>query len=131
MKPKLYREDCHHAERYYHSQGEAVETPSRSGFTVFPVLEFLWGQIWDDVALSCVLTLRPSMIRVTSSYLTSDAWQERVTVYVADDLRTITRIDQEVRVYLFGEEKNSHEFGMTLRGRGIDLNRHLSEDGEE
>lgn len=67
-----------------------------------PVLEFLWGRPWNNVALNYVMALRPSVIRVTAGCVTSDARVWRVTVYLEEDERTIKSISQHVGAWGIG-----------------------------
>ena len=73
--------------------------PPKEGhaFCVFEVLPFLKGHSWDEIALACVHSLRPSRIRVTSGAVTCDACPWRVTVFM-DANNQIERIEQEVEV---------------------------------
>lgn len=70
------------------------------GYTVIPVLAFLWGLPLSDLVLSYLHGLRPSAIRVTGGEVTADAMPWRVTVYV-DKHDVVTDIKQEVMV-LYG-----------------------------
>ena len=78
----------HHAVR--------AEPPGNRCWTVIPVLEFLKGKPWDNMALNLVYALRPSAIRATTGQITLDAYTWRITVYLEDDERTIRKIEQEV-----------------------------------
>ena len=122
--PAIWRPDTQHADQYFHAQGVESKTLGHSGFACLPVLEFLWGQPWDNLALSCVQALRPDAIRVTTGGCTTD-WQPwRVTVDVRSDRRTIERIEQELEVPLYAG-RNGDDLLTALRERGIDLNRCL------
>jgi hypothetical protein len=81
----------------YYRSTHGVEVPLQPAvWATLPVLQFLWGRPWDAVALSFVTTLRPSKLRVTRGEVTSDARWWRVTVYLAEDDRTVRKIEQEV-----------------------------------
>jgi hypothetical protein len=71
-------------------------------YTSIPVLEFLWGLPWNNLARNFVTALRPSRIRVTDGPITLDAVKWRVTVYLEEDSRTIRRISQEVGISAWG-----------------------------
>lgn len=73
--------------------------PTSIGYTSIRVLSFLDGQPWDDLARAYVHALRPSCVRVSSSFLTSDARSWRVTVMTTED-GIIRHIEQEVDVDL-------------------------------
>jgi len=76
---------------------------ARAGcYTVIPVLEFLWGLPWNNLARNYVTALRPSRIRVTTGRITLDAVRWRVTVYLEEDARTIQKISQEVKISSWG-----------------------------
>ena len=95
------------ADAYRSHHGVDYVKPERVGFTVIPVLQFLWGRAWDQLALNYVHALRPSMIRVVEdgTPVTADAHQWRVTVYLhIADHRTIRSIQQSVDVGLVGVE---------------------------
>lgn len=79
-----------------------------------PVLEFLNGRPWNNMALNYVMGLRPSAIRVTTGAVTADSYCWRVTVHLELDERTIKRIEQEVQT-----------MGVGCR-YGADLKLHLS-----
>jgi hypothetical protein len=68
------------------------------------VLEFLWGQPWNNLALNYVTALRPSSIRVSTGCVTADAYTWRVTVILERDERTIKLIEQECDVGIIGAE---------------------------
>lgn len=89
--------------------------PDGVGYTVIPVLEFLNGKPWDNMALNFVAALRPSSIRVTTGGVTCDASTWRVTVFVETDERTIRKIEQEVQVGLHGI-RNGHDASLYMRG---------------
>lgn len=109
------------ADYYRGSQGEDYEVPSRRGYTSINVLEFLTGLPWDDFALCWVHSLRPSSIRVTADWETTDACCWRVTVYVGKDGR-IKRIRQEVEVGLGDQYEHGHALGLELsRRKGVAL----------
>lgn len=88
--------------------GVEYRKPTRSGYATFPVLQFLEGRPWDQLALNAVHSLRPSQIRVTDGMVKDNAVTWRVTVFVnrtADGGKaTIRRVEQEVEVCLYGCE---------------------------
>lgn len=128
MGKRLWLPDRQHAEKYYGAQGEMVERHNRFGYLSLPVLEFLWGQPWDDLALSCVMTLRPSSIRVTAGECTSDACCWRVTVYLNRDQSTIGSIDQEMEIPIYDVARtNGAYISGALLERGIDIYKHFKE----
>lgn len=107
---------CHHRE---------YAAPMQRAFTNIPVLEFLWGQPWNWVALGYVHALRPTSIRVTAGGVTSDSMLWRLTVLVdkvsTSELAcphaarmcpeclgwpTIRRITQEVEIGVYPERVN-------------------------
>lgn len=81
------------------------------GYTVIPVLEFLWGKPWNDMAKNYLRALRPSDVRETFGEIKNDARPWRVTVILERvitpagiELPTpiVKRIEQEVEVNLEG-----------------------------
>ena len=72
------------------------------GFACIPVLEFLRGLPWNNLARNYVTALRPSRIRVTEGIIKLDAVTWRVTVWLEEDGRTIHKIDQEVGISSWG-----------------------------
>ena len=128
MSKRLWLPHRQNAEKYYGAQGETAERHNHFGYLTLPVLEFLWGQQWDDLALACVMTLRPSTIRVTAGECTTDSCCWRVTVYQDDpeDRNFISRIDQEVEIPIYDSElRNGADMIGALRKLGLDLNRYL------
>lgn len=106
------------ADAYEGSLGRFIKEPVSTGYTVIPVLEFLNGKPWDNMALNYVHGLRPSALRVTTGEITCDSHIYRVTVYVGEDKRTIKRIEQEVRVGLHGARCGSDLWNY-MRGEPI------------
>lgn len=92
------------ADKYLDHCGKDVEKSNKIIWTVIPVLEFLYGQPWNNLALNYVMGLRPSAIRVTEGNITCDCHNWRVTVYLKNDKRTIKRIDQECELGCIGAE---------------------------
>ncbi|MDG7000371.1 MAG: hypothetical protein JRN15_14820 [Nitrososphaerota archaeon] len=84
---------------YYTDHMVPYEKPNSIGYLSLPVLEFLNGKLWDDIALSFVHSLHPTSIRVTHGTQTLDARVGRVTIIVDKD-DFIKRITQEVEVGL-------------------------------
>lgn len=66
-------------------------------FGSIPILDFLRGQPWDDIAHSLVMAFKPRGIRVSTGMLTCDSVRGRVTVIVDDD-NIINSISMEVAV---------------------------------
>lgn len=132
MANRLWLPHRQHAEKYYGAQGENAERHNHFGYLTLPALEFLWGQPWDDLALACVMTLQPSMIRVTPGECTTDGVCWRVTVYLdPKDQSTIERIDQAVEIPLYGAtHHNGGDLSAALRERGIDLHRYLEKGSD-
>ena len=92
------------ADQYRSSHGVELKRVNDIGFTCIPVLAFLNGKPWDNMALNYVHALRPNYIRVVEHHggITADAYSWRVTVWLQPDNRTIGRIEQEVEVGLIG-----------------------------
>lgn len=77
------------------------------GWTTMPVLEFLWGKEWNNMALNYIHALRPSAIRTSFGETTADAHSWRVTVFLKPKEKKsgnyiISTIEQEVEVGLIG-----------------------------
>jgi len=86
----------------YHHFCAVEYTPESEdrGWALIPVLQFLTGKPWDEVALAYVHALRPTSIRVVGdSEQSCDARTWRVTVYV-DNKDIIENIEQEIEVWL-------------------------------
>ena len=86
----------------YRGHNIRLEDIDSIGFNVVPVLEFLWGQPWNNLALNYVYGLKPSCVRVSEGTIKLDAHTDRITVFLEDDKRTIKRIEMEMRVGLIG-----------------------------
>jgi len=86
------------ADSYKVRHHKEFELSGSSSFIKIDVLELLWGQPWNNLALRYVSSLRPSCLRVTKDWTTADAHSWRVTVYLEEDDRTIRKIHQEVEV---------------------------------
>jgi hypothetical protein len=101
--------DAHREVRGSNS-GWELPKPARQVFTFMPVLEFLCGLPWDNLAVNYVYALRPSYVRVGqyngAFACDSQAW--RVTVYLEADRRTICHIDQEVICGGYGVKDGSN-----------------------
>ena len=113
MTPDDYRIDG-----YQGGWGCKYVEPAGVGFTVIPVLQFLNGEPWDEVALAYVHALRPSRIRVNNTgtwKLDAMAW--RVSVHLDADDRTIRKMTQEVKVGLPEDIANGHELDWRLADR--------------
>jgi hypothetical protein len=64
-----------------------------------PVLEYLYGQKWDAVALAVASSLNPDRIRVTTGEVTCDSHVNRMTVLVdSDDIIRYISMECKVRV---------------------------------
>jgi hypothetical protein len=90
------------ADRFKGSHGKVPENYDSAVWTCIPVLQFLWGRPWNNMALNYVTGLRPSMVRVTLGEVTCDSYTWRVTVYLEEDMRTIKKIEQEVQTWSIG-----------------------------
>lgn len=106
---------------YRTSHAISYEPPERMGYLSLPVLQFLWGQPWDDLALNLVHSLQPSALRVIywGGVEKTDAIRQRVTIYLNKD-DTIRSMEQEVNVGLVGQS-NGHTLWVTIRERGLVL----------
>ena len=87
------------------------ERPSSNGYTIVPVLHYLKGKPWDDMAMNYVHSLRPSYIRTSTGKIDADSKPWRVTVFLKEDEKTIDYIEQEVEVGLKGC-KNGMDLGI-------------------
>jgi hypothetical protein len=96
--------DADQADRYLEPQ--EYEAPDEIGYACIPVLEFLNGLPWDNMALCYAHAMRPSEIRVIrpNHKQTTEAIRQRLTVHLDYDYRTILKIEQEVEVGLIGVE---------------------------
>lgn len=94
-------------ERYRGNLGAIYERPARRGWTVLPVLECIWGAMWDRRALDVVSALKPSYIRTAAGdgEVKTDFRDGRVTVFLRRDGR-IDRIHQEVAVDFHSDFEN-------------------------
>lgn len=90
---------------YRGSHGKAFAHAGKGGgYTVAPVLEFLWGLPCNNLILAYIAGLNPSSIRVVAydGYETTDAQPNRVTVYL-DQKNCVESIKQEISVlYSYG-----------------------------
>lgn len=73
------------------------------GYTTIQILQFLWGQPWNNLALNFIHAVRPSRIRVIkhNECMHLDAMRWRVTVML-DEKSLIKEINQEVIVGVRG-----------------------------
>lgn len=94
------------ADRYRSPGGVDFNAGPRIGFCCLPVLEYLNGQPWNNLALNFVYSLRPTCVRVISENQEAhtDGRVYRVTVYLRADNRTIDHIEQESIVGIIGCE---------------------------
>jgi hypothetical protein len=74
--------------------------PESQGWTSIPVLNFLWGRVYDKITLAYIFALRPQWIRVTNGLMTADSRENRITVIVDENSDTVKKITMEVRVGL-------------------------------
>jgi len=79
----------------------------RQGYTSIPVLPFLTGKPWNNLAINWMKALRTSDIRVTTGFVTLDTCPWRVTVLI-DENKIIKSITQEVDVGLIGVHHGAH-----------------------
>lgn len=101
------------------SQGFPVPQFTRASFAIIPVLPFLNGQPWDELALAFVSMLNPYYIRVTSGELTTDAISPRVTVFMNEDNLTIRKIELENKVWLPETIENGSALMRAANARGL------------
>ena len=101
---------------YIHTQGIKYEHSNAFGYTDMPILEFLIGGEWDEIALAFVGALHPSNLRVVRGEETCDSCLGRVTIYVDKDM-LITGAHQEVRVDLPRGIDNGYELQNALKAR--------------
>src|SRR4051812_12468203 len=111
---------------YYSTHMVAYDARGSYGHITMPVLQFMWGQPWDQLALNMTHTLDPYAIRVTYGETKTDACRGRVTVVVEpkDGIDIIKYIEQEVAVATTGlpeDERCGHGIYVELRKRGIDF----------
>lgn len=102
----------------YMVTGEEPDKPKEfdcKGYASLPVLPYLKGHPYNDLAKRIIHSLRPSVVRVSYDYLTCDACCWRVTVMLDKDHK-IESITQEVEVG---------------GGTGMDLYRDMKEAGVE
>jgi hypothetical protein len=108
--------------RFLQITNECITIPYQSlascDLTIVPVLKFLWGMYWNNLALNWVNTLRPSCLTVTvnNDYTPKIAWE--VVVYVQQlnaDNKTdflIDRITQNCSAGIIGV-KNGDSLSLT------------------
>ena len=109
------------AEKYFSSCGVEAKKPIGSFVNMgLPILSFLIGKPWDDLALSLVLAFNPSCIRVTYGEETTDARHDRVTVHV-DENKTIKSIEKAVSVWLVEGAQHGYGMGQRIMARGIEI----------
>ncbi len=105
---------------YRSSCAVSYKPPTRTGFLSMPVLQFLWGQPWDELAMNLVHALRPDCIRVLywGGMETTDGRVTRVTVYLNKD-GTIRHMEQECQVGLEGKYRHGYDLWVEMRERGL------------
>lgn len=115
---------------YHSAQGVTYEPVSDArGFTLIPVLDFLKGRKWDEIALAYVGALNPKCIRVTRGECTCDAMSERVTVFV-DKQDIIQSIDMSVTVHLPDGVDHGHHLSTIIRhGPDYDWKKTMKDSG--
>jgi len=135
------------ADKYRTSHVAHYKRPDEFCWTVIPVLQFLWGKPWNNMALNFMPSLRPGGIRVVGgkagNCITCDCSTWRVTVYLEDDDRTIRRIEQEVdggclgvrygadlSDYMNGREPYPGSVGAIINPRGVIAGRKSKKDSE-
>ena len=87
---------------------------------VIPVLQVLWGQPWNNLALNYIHALRPSALRVAINGITCDSQPWRVTVWLEKDGRTIKSIEQEVELATRGA-LDGHDHFWNLQAHHIEF----------
>lgn len=110
LPPGVVPTDHPASPHYYRgAQGrEFIPAGSRCWASI-PVLQFLRGKPWDSLALRFVSGLRPSFIRVTNGWVTTDAHPWRVTVGLDETGDKIRDITQEME---FDGPGNGHQLTM-------------------
>lgn len=106
----------------YHSSHMVVyDPPDKIGFLSLPILQFLVGHPWDQLALNFVHAVRPCAIRVigTGGCKKTDARQGRVTVLVLGAEDRIVSISQECSVGLEPDYEHGHHLWLEARKRGM------------
>lgn len=103
---------------YYSTHYVNYDKPKRTGYYVLPILPFLVGQPWDELALCLVESVKPACIRVTYGEEKTDAYTGRVTVTV-DKNDIIRAIKQEVSVGLLNTHNHAWDLIQELRKRGV------------
>jgi hypothetical protein len=118
ITPRAFETD--EADHYRGSCGEGFQRPDRQVFPVLPMLEFLWGKPWDNLALNVVAALRPTSLRVVghNDEITLNSVMNRVTVWLEDDNRTIKEIDMEAVCGGIGVN-TGHDLMQKLRTRQV------------
>ena len=102
------------ADKYRSNHGINCGKRKNTIWAVIPVLEFLWGQPWNNLALNYVQALRPSSIRVADKGVTADCQTWRVTVWLEKDGRTIKRMEQECEPGSIGA-RHGHDLQLKLK----------------
>ncbi len=94
--------------------------PSHAGHLVLPVLTWLNGQPWDQLAQNFIVSLDPNGVQVIGpDRETKTNWMtNQVTVYL-DERGTIQEITQQCRVGLGGNFENGHELWLEAKRRGL------------
>ena len=115
LKPEVYLA-MDQADRYL-GTGKDMEASDDSCYAVIPVLEFLKGKPWNNMALNFVQALRPSMLRVTYGEIQCDSRRWRVTVYLESEGSMIKRIEQEVTAGALGV-RYGHDLHAYMHGYG-------------
>lgn len=101
------------AKDYYSSHLIPYEQPEQISYLNIPVLEFLKGRKWDEIALAYCHAMNPTSIRVTSGLIKLDSRIGRITVYV-DDENKIEGIEQEVEIGLPEGVEDGYELSQLL-----------------
>lgn len=87
-------------------------------FCVREILPELKGKPWNNLALDAVLMFRPCGIRVVKDSVTCDAMTNRITVWLAEDDRTIKQIDMEMSPAGIGV-KTGQDFSTKMVGKEL------------
>ncbi len=127
LPPEKYQEWLHEssclrgqeteAADYFRHRNTEYKRPGELCYTNLEVLQDLWGQPWNNLALNFVHSLRPAAVRVVDANgsLTCDAFTWRVTVLLENDGRTIRKITQEVEIGGRGHRGGSMDLVAQLR----------------
>jgi hypothetical protein len=102
-------------DQYIGKTGKPFQEFPNRGYTVVPVLHFLRGKMWDEVAIGYVQSLRPSYVRVITDGtidLMAISWRVTVELSPSGGIRQIT---QEVQVGLPAGINCGHDLDQKLK----------------